>query len=64
MDKEKMNNRESFTKGFHIIKLYKDCNNITQDALILAILESIKETDFNRWARIIDITLNGNEADI
>ena len=59
-----MNNRESITKGFHIIKLYKECNNITQNALILGILESIKETDFNRWARIIDITLNGHDTDI
>ena len=63
MDKEKMNKRE-YNKGFHILELYSDCNNITQDAIILGILESIKETDSNRWARIIDITLNGHDTDI
>ena len=60
MDKEKMDNSESIIKGFHIIKLYKDCNNTTQDALILGILEAMKETDFKRWKRIIEIILKNN----
>ena len=64
MDKKKMDISESIIKGFHIIKLYKECNNTTQDALILGLLESMTETDFNRWARIIDITSNGHDTDI
>ena len=39
MDKEKMNKGECIIKGFHILELYRDCNNITQDALILGVLE-------------------------
>lgn len=58
MDKEKMNNRESIIKGFNVIDLYTQCNTDTQNAIILGILAGMKETDFNRWARIIDITSN------
>ena len=63
MDKEKMDFSGSIIKGFHIIKLYKECNNTTQNALILGLLEAMKETDFKRWKRIIEIALSENDTD-
>lgn len=51
---ENLNEKESFALGVYIARLYKDCNIRTKEALIMAFLEDMKETDFKRWLSIMN----------
>ena len=50
---EKLNEKESFALGVYIAGLYAACDSRTKEALIMAFLEDIRETDFNRWLSIM-----------
>ena len=51
---EKLNEKESFALGVYIAGLYEACNSRTKEALIIAFLEDMRETDFNRWLSIMN----------
>lgn len=51
---EKLNEKESFALGTHIIGLYGACDSRTKEALIMAFLEDIRETDYKRWLTIMN----------
>ena len=51
---EKLNEKESFALGVYIAGLYKKCDSRTREALIMAFLEDIRETDFKRWLSIMN----------
>ena len=51
---EKLNEKESFALGVHIARLYDACDGRTKEALIMAFLEDIRETDFKRWLSIMN----------
>ena len=50
----KKNEKENFALGVHIAGLYGACDSRTKEALIMAFLEDIRETDFTRWLRIMN----------
>ena len=50
---KKLNEKESFALGVHIAGLYEACDVKTKEALIMAFLEDIRETDCKRWLNII-----------
>ena len=50
---EKLSEKESFALGVHIARLYESCDSRTKEALIMAFLEDMKETDFMRWMSIM-----------
>ena len=49
----KLNEKESFALGTYIVGLYGACDSKTKEALIIAFLEDMKETDFKRWMSIM-----------
>ena len=49
----KMNEKESFALGAHIVGLYDVCDSRTKEALIMAFLDDMKETDVKRWLSIM-----------
>ena len=51
---EKLNEKESFALALHIAGLYDVCDGRTKEALIMAFLDDIRETDFTRWLRIMN----------
>ena len=51
---EKLNEKESFALGVHIAGLYAACDGRTKEALIMAFLEDMRETDFKRWMSIMN----------
>lgn len=51
---DKLNEAESLAIGIHIAGLYVACDSPTKEALIMAFLEDMKETDYNRWLSIIN----------
>lgn len=51
---EKLNEKESFALGVHIAGLYEECDSRTKEALIMAFLEDMKETDYKRWLSIMN----------
>ena len=51
---EKLNEKESFALGVHIAGLYAACDGITKEALIMAFLEDMRETDFKCWLSIMN----------
>ena len=51
---KKLNEKESFALGVHISGLYGACDGRTKEALIMAFLEDIRETDFKRWLSIMN----------
>lgn len=51
---KKLNEKESFALGVHIAGLYEACDGKTKEALIMAFLEDMKETDFKRWLSIMN----------
>ena len=51
---EKLNEKESFALGIHIAELYENCDGRTKEALIMAFLGDIRETDFKRWLSIMN----------
>ena len=50
---EKLNEKESYELGLHIARLYEACDSRTKEALIMAFLEDMKETDYKRWYSIM-----------
>ena len=50
---EKLNEKESFALGVYIAGLYGACDGRTKEALIMAFLEDMKETDCKRWLSIM-----------
>lgn len=50
---KKLNEKESFSLGLYIAGLYESCDSRTKEALIIAFLEDMKETDVKRWLSII-----------
>ena len=50
---EKLNEKESFYLGMYIAALYESCDSGTKEALIMAFLDDIKETDVKRWLSIM-----------
>ena len=51
---EKLNEKESFALGTYIVGLYGACDSRTKEALIMAFLEDMKETDCKRWMSIMN----------
>ena len=51
---EKLNEKESIIVGTYIVGLYGACDSRTKEALIMAFLEDIRETDFKRWLNIMN----------
>ena len=51
---EKLNEKESIALGIYIVGLYGACDSRTKEALIMAFLEDIRETDFKRWLSIMN----------
>ena len=51
---EKLNEKESIALGTYIVGLYGACDSRTKEALIMAFLEDIRETDFKRWLSIMN----------
>lgn len=50
---ETLNEKESFSLGVHIAELYEACDGRTKEALIMAFLDDIRETDYKRWYSIM-----------
>ena len=50
---EKLTEKESFALGVYIAGLYEACDGRTKEALIMAFLEDMKETDVKRWLSIM-----------
>ena len=50
---KKLNEKESFSLGVYIAGLYESCDSRTKEALIMAFLDDMKETDVKRWLSII-----------
>ena len=50
---EKLNEKESFSLGAYIAGLYELCDSRTKEALIMAFLDDMKETDVKRWLGIM-----------
>lgn len=51
---EKMNEKESYALGVYIARIYEACDGRTKEALIMAFLEDMRETDFKRWLSIMN----------
>ena len=51
---EKLNEKESFALGVYIAELYEKCDGRTKEALIMAFVEDIRDTDFKRWLSIMN----------
>ena len=51
---EKLNEKKSFVLGVHIAGLYEACDGRTKEALIMAFLSDMRETDFKRWLSIMN----------
>lgn len=51
---------ESVASALRIVELYKDCDMIDREGLIMCFLDEMKETDYNRFKRIIMNTLFEN----
>lgn len=51
---EKLNEKESYALAVYIAGLYEACDGRTKEALILAFLEDMKETDYKRWLSIMN----------
>ena len=51
---EKLNEKESFALGVHIAALFEKCDSRTKEALIMAFLDDMKETDYKRWHNIMN----------
>ena len=51
---EKLNEKESFALGVYIAELFESCDSRTKEALIMAFLDDIKETDYKRWHSIMN----------
>ena len=51
---EKLNEKESFALGEHIVRLYAACNGRTKEALIRTFLDDIRETEYRRWLSIMN----------
>ena len=50
---ERVIKNKSVASALRIIELYKECDNIDREGLIMCFLDEMKETDFNRFKRII-----------
>ena len=50
---EKLNEAESLALGIHIAGLYEACDSRTKEALIMAFLDDIRETNYKRWYSIM-----------
>ena len=50
---EKLNEKESLALGVYIAELYESCDSRTKEALIMAFLDDMKETDVKRWLSIM-----------
>ena len=50
---EKLNEKESFSLGVYIAGLYESCDSRTKEALIMAFLDDMKETDIKCWLSIM-----------
>ena len=50
---EKAIKNKSVVSALRIIELYKECDKIDREGLIMCFLGEMKETDFNRFKRII-----------
>lgn len=50
---KKLNEKESIALGTYIVGLYRACDSITKEALIMTFLEDIKEWDYNLWLSIM-----------
>ena len=50
---EKLNEKESFSLGVYIARLYESCDSRTKEALIMAFLDDMKEKDVKRWLSIM-----------
>lgn len=44
---------KSVVSALRIIELYKECDKIDREGLIMCFLDEMKETDYNRFKRII-----------
>ena len=53
-DMKKLNEKESFALGVFIAGLYEKCDSRTKEAIIMAFLEDIRETDYKRWLSIMN----------
>ena len=51
---KKLNEKESIALGTYIVGLYGACDSRTKEALIMAFLEDIRETDFKCWLSIMN----------
>ena len=52
-DVKQLNEKESFSLGVYIARLYESCDSRTKEALIMAFLDDMKETDVKRWLSIM-----------
>ena len=50
---ERVIKNKSVASALRIIELYKDCDKIDREGLIMSFLDEMKETDYNRFKRII-----------
>ena len=50
---KKLNEKESLSLGVYIATLYESCDIRTKEALIMAFLDDMKETDVKRWLSIM-----------
>ena len=54
---EKVNKNKSKASALRILELYKDCDKIHKQVLIMCFLREMKDTDYNRFKSIIMDTL-------
>lgn len=54
---EKVIKNKSVASALRIVELYKDCDKIDKEGLIMCFLDEMKESDYNRFKRIIMNTL-------
>ena len=50
---ERVIKNKSVASALRIIELYKDCDMIDREGLITCFLDEMKETDYERFRRII-----------
>lgn len=50
---EKVIKNKSVASALRIIELYKECDKIDREGLIMCFLYEMKETDYDRFKRII-----------
>ena len=51
---EKLTEKESFALAVYIAGLYEKCDGRTKEAIIMAFLDDMKETDVKRWLSIMN----------